>query len=342
MFSATQIENFLLCPRRWGWDKIDRIPRKPNAALELGLCVHAQIENWLAFEIPFDFTHKSGEIAYSGRDYLPHPRTPGMQVEEMFVLEMGGHQWIGLKDIQILKRPGCPPLVVDHKTTKDVSLYAKSPDELRENVQACLYAADAMVRADSESCELVWIYYQTQGARKAHPVRLTVTRDDVEPTLRRVCEAADTMAAIRAAGLTAKDLPPNVASCDAFGGCPYVDHCNLTIGDLYMAQQSENSFLAKLKAAKAAAPAGPPPGPPPGAPAINPPAHDPPPPQMPPPTPPRGPNGEIWDGKAWVMPPPPPPPPAPTPAAAKAAFGTPLTRAELADIFEGFVAALRG
>src|SRR5678816_2983259 len=154
MFSATQVESFLLCPRKWAWSKLDGISSPPTPAAELGTIVHAQLENWLGYGIPFDCSHKSGDIAYAGLEHLPRPNTPGMTVEEAFVLELGGHTWRGLKDVQILDRQ--PPLVLDHETTRDIDLFARSPEELRTNVQACLYAADAMVRTDSDTCELYW------------------------------------------------------------------------------------------------------------------------------------------------------------------------------------------
>lgn len=260
MFSATQVESFLLCPRKWAWSKLDGISSPPTPAAELGTIVHAQLENWLGYGIPFDCSHKSGDIAYAGLEHLPRPNTPGMTVEEAFVLELGGHTWRGLKDVQILDRQ--PPLVLDHKTTRDIDLFARSPEELRTNVQACLYAADAMVRTDSDTCELYWVYYQTQGPKRAKRVELVVTRADVEPTLIRACEAADAMTTIHELGIKAKDLPPNPAACADFGGCPYVSHCNLTIQEIHMSQQAQNSFLAKLNAAKAAK----------TTPAVNPPA----------------------------------------------------------------------
>jgi hypothetical protein len=139
--------------------------------------------------------------------------------------------------------------VADHKTTRDFK-WAKTPEDLRDNFQAALYAADAMVRTRSNECDLEWIYYRTSGANRAARVHLRVTRDEIKPALARGIALADEMHTIESSGCKALDLPPNVDACEAFGGCEYQSNCNLNANDKYealMSQATMADFLARMK-----------------------------------------------------------------------------------------------
>lgn len=298
-FSATQIDAYQLCPRKWGWRYLDKIPQTERPATQLGIAVHAQLEAWLRKGKALDLTVPAGEIALSGLHFLPAPKTEGLAIERQFALDFAGHRFVGVKDVEWLSRT--PPLVLDHKTTSDFK-WAKTPDDLRTNVQAALYAADAMLRAQTDVCELQWVYYRTKGARKAETVHLRVTREDVRPTLAAIAETADAMAACHAHGLKALDLPFDPSACNAFGGCDFLSLCNLTPEQRFQAAMSDtSSFLEKLRLQKINPPESNLPPPPVSAAGGH--SIPPPPPAAPPPAPPSA-------------PPPPPPPAAPTVAAA--------------------------
>ncbi len=343
-FSASQVETYELCPRKWAWKKIAGLEDGPSGpSAELGIQVHAVLEAWLRNGTPINTMTRAGQIVMSGLHLLPAPQTPGMRIEEEFRIEIGGHRFVGYKDVEFLQR--VPPLVEDHKTTKDFR-WAKTADDLRENVQACLYAVDAMHRAGANECDLQWTYFRTTK-EGAHPVRLRVTREQITPRLERICRSADEMTLLLASGCRAQDVTPNASACEAFGGCEYQQLCNLTpeerIRAIMTQQQAHNDLLARLQnrnginpppVAAASPPAPAAPGgahwngqcyvdpatgqpiqvaPPPVAQYAAPPAPvaaPPPPPAQyaaPPPPPP-----------AQVAPPPPPPPPAPEQAAAPA------------------------
>jgi hypothetical protein len=376
-WSASQIDTFDLCPRKWGLNKLDGIPGKPNAYAEFGLDTHGQLEGYLKDGTPFDLTTGAGDCAMAGLHYLPNPGTPGMVVEGDFVLDAWGHQIYGLKDVQILDRviPAddgidgmagqCVPLVIDHKTTGDLK-WAKTPAELISNIQAAIYAADAMVKAGVNAVDLLWIYYKRPPRPKALPVRVRVTREDIAPILYRIRKLADEMAAIKASGVKGLDLPPNPSACGAFGGCPYVNHCNLSPQQMVISVMSnqtpqqnvdaaKQSFLDKIRQAQGQgqAPQGPPPGainpppnqgqPPPGQPPPNygqpppgygqPPAQQGPPPGygQPPPNYGQPPPGQApWQPQPAFtqMSPPPQAAPAPAPAPAQAPFPDPAIVAQ--------------
>ena len=232
--SASALEAFDLCPRKWAWRKLDgvKVPSSPSAAF--GSSVHAQIERWLIHGTPFDLTTEAGECALACLHLLPKPGTPGMRVEKSFILKAWGLTFFGYKDIELVDGPNAEtdlgiPEVWDHKTTGDPKRWAHSPETLLENLQAGLYAAHTMASTGANSCNLVWNYVKSKPPYKAGPtVRLTVTRDTITPTLARIRDLAETMHLIRLSGLRAKDLPYNAGACEAFGGCAYQAHCNLT------------------------------------------------------------------------------------------------------------------
>src|SRR6185312_14572909 len=314
-FSATQIENYSLCPRKWAWDKLDRIKGPPNVYAEFRLGLHGQIERYLRDGIPFDLTTPEGEAAMAGIHFLPMPGTSGMVIEGDFTLQGWGHTFFGFKDVQIWN-PGEVPLVLDHKSTGNFK-WAKTPAELAENTQAVLYAADAMVTTGSSAVDLRWVYYKRTKPHQAIKVECQVTRESIAPALERIKGHADEMALIKLSGLRAKQLPPNPRACRAFGGCPYVRQCDLSPQEEMSAIMSQgtldagkNAFLQTIKdnQARAAgaggavnppAPQGPPPGPPPG--------YGQPPPQGPPPGPPPGYTNGAPPAGSWGAPPSGPP-----------------------------------
>jgi hypothetical protein len=220
-----------------------------------------------------------------------------MGIEGDFVLEAWGHKFYGLKDVQNLdrvipenelsdaKRGQRVPLVLDHKTTGDLK-WAKRPAELVTDPQAVIYAAHAMVSAGVDTVDLRWVYYKRPPRSKAQVTDVRVTRDDIAPTLAQIKVWADEMAAIKVSGKKALDLIPNPSACGAFGGCPYVSHCNLSPREMVLSMmtqpgqaqgsvdQRKNDFLATIRGAQAAgqAPTG----------AINPPQNQAPPQGQPP------------------------------------------------------------
>lgn len=265
MRSASQVATFETCPRKWAFRYIDKVEvQVTKGSIELGKACHAQLEVWLGAGTPLDLTTEAGQIALSGIHWLPTPKAEGLETERHFVLQMGGHTWQGYKDFEVA---GPVPLVGDHKTTRDFR-WAKSEADLRTDPQACLYAADAMVRYDVPVVDLLWVYYRTTGARRSEPRRARVTREDIAPTLERMVAVADEMAAIVASGKPAKEVRM-LPACNAYGGCEYLQICNPTPQEMMrsiMSQQKAFDFVAELKARQAGAinppAAAPPPAPP--------------------------------------------------------------------------------
>jgi CRISPR/Cas system-associated exonuclease Cas4 (RecB family) len=78
--SASQIDAYSQCPRKWAWRRLDGIKTEPKPSLALGIAVHEQLEHYLAEGKELDLTTDAGRIALAGLHYLPKPGTPGLEV----------------------------------------------------------------------------------------------------------------------------------------------------------------------------------------------------------------------------------------------------------------------
>jgi hypothetical protein len=142
-----------------------------------------------------------------------------------------------------------PTLVVvgDHKSTTDFK-WAKSEDELRNNTQSVLYAAEAMNRFGVEHAELRWVYYRTRSTPASKLVRLHVTRDEVATNMERIDGLATEIQQAYKTFEKAEEAPINARACDTFGGCPYADRCNLTAKDrMKSIMAHEKSIMERMK-----------------------------------------------------------------------------------------------
>lgn len=260
-YSASQIEAWEDCPRKWGWDKIDAIRRADTAATKLGTAVHNQLERYLKGE-PFDFAsdHHAAQLAQGATPFLPAPRAYGLAVEAedlQFPSPTYPHLWTGRID-WYLHAPG-KLTIGDHKTTSSIAKWAKSTIVLRRDVQANIYAKFGLIiRPELGEIELQWTYIQTRDARLVEPRKLTVLRPEVESRFAEIDATANEITIARQGIQTAKDLPYNSDSCDKYGGCSYQHLCNLSpLVQLrsFMSNSPNNDFLAKMQALQGGAPA---------------------------------------------------------------------------------------
>lgn len=255
MISASAINAWDDCKRKWAWQKIAGLvaPSGPSAAL--GTAVHRVIERYLKFREPIDCLTPEGQIALTGAHLWPTAVTVD-QVEAPFRVRIGSVTFHGFKDLDLGTK------VVDHKTTGNLA-YAKTEESIVHDAQACLYAFDRMAKGAS-SVELEWIYYLTKAPyrKPATPVRRLVTYQDISHTIERVHDTGATLERLLVERPHPLSLPPTIASCDKYrnadgsGGCPFKERCNLSTIDKIEAtmtnQISMQEALAKLSGAPAA------------------------------------------------------------------------------------------
>ena len=264
-YSASQIEAWEDCPRKWGWDKIDSIRRADTAATKIGTAVHNQLERYLKGEA-FDFAtdHHAAQLAQGATPFLPPPMASGLMVEAedlKFPSPVYPHLWTGRID-WYLHEPS-KLTIGDHKTTSSIAKWAKSTIVLRRDVQANIYAKYGLIiRPELGEIELQWTYIQTRDARRVEPRKLTILRPEVESRFAEIDATANEITLARQGIQTAKDLPYNSDSCDKYGGCSYQHLCNLSpLVQLrsFMSNVPNNDFLAKMQALQGGATAAPPP-----------------------------------------------------------------------------------
>jgi hypothetical protein len=270
--SASQLDTFSnVCQRKWGWRYIAGIKPEQSASGALGDKVEAQLQRYLCGEITaFDYTTEEGQIAGSALEHLPKPNTPGMVLQRDFKLpsptRKGEILYVGRMDVGL---SGEVPTVIDFKTTRDIGQWAKSPADLATDPQSAIYAVASLYEnRKATGTDNVWIYMQTRGTRKSKRVHLHVNADAAVARFRELDVTGGRMLELKRSVRDVLQLPFNASACDAYGGCPYRDKCNLAPGDFLGAQfdrfedkeitaMGETlSTVERLKARKAAQAAG--------------------------------------------------------------------------------------
>ena len=261
-YSPSQVATFTDCPRKWGFAKIDRLPTPQHRSATFGEALHEIAERYLrgggiwyhpgpnpskAAQIigPAEY-HRAAELVAVGAPLLPAPASEGLSVEHAFDgvrLSDAPHGWTGRIDWML--RPDVGHLVIgDHKSTSQIDAWAKTESELHTDIQSNVYARWGFLAfPDVESVDLQWTYYQTRGAKRAHPVHVTLTRAEVENRFSEIDRIALDMTAARSAVSAAIDLPPNPETCDKYGGCPFTSRCNLSPLERMKSTMSNGSDL---------------------------------------------------------------------------------------------------
>ena len=249
--SASQIGTWNQCKRKWGYSYLDRIKTPSHPSAELGQRVHAVLEAWLKDGVPFNLSTEEGQIASSGLQYLPLPGSA--EVEAGFVVQTETAKYRGFIDARFREEL---PVILDHKTTSDLR-WAKTEEDLRKDVQATLYAAEAMLRTGSDAVELRWIYYTTRKPYKSRNVSLVVVKDEIEANFDAIDRTAAEMLTAYRDNRSGSELPASPTACGAYGGCPYLalKVCTLSPKDMLRAHlesdsQGRNSTMSMSLAEK--------------------------------------------------------------------------------------------
>ena len=250
ILSASQISTYRdECKRKWGFKSIAKVATEQHASAALGTEVDdTQLQPYLKDGRPFDYSRpsQSGYIAASALAYLPEPQTLGLRVQKHFVIpsptQGSGLSYQGYVDLWLPKggipgiEDGIYPVVCDFKTTGNLK-WQKSAKTLETDVQAQLYATWAMYETGARTVDLVWIYMQTKGSKKAKRTHLRVMGQHVAEQFRLIDSTGLEMQAARQdiesqgtdlEALILKTLPANADACSGYGGCPFQGKCNLS------------------------------------------------------------------------------------------------------------------
>jgi hypothetical protein len=241
--SASQIERFRRCNRKWWWKYVAGISEPTDPAAALGKTVHDVAEHWLRDESLDDLDQRAVRIFLPGRPFLPEPPIDPDDVE----------QWIGLPDIcepfgdnpdgQALDTPVIPLVgrvdliekrdgltcITDHKTTSN-KYYARSEEQLKTNIQAVVYGKAVFEALPSELVvRFRHVYYLTRGPARSWEVGVNLHRAHVDKHFGGIVETLREMRDVQRETEAAK-APHNPTACDDYGGCPFRGRCRLIGG----------------------------------------------------------------------------------------------------------------
>lgn len=250
LLSASQIEWFSLCERKWGWKYIDKLKAPTNKWAALGVECHAVLEAWLVDGKQPDVNTAAGLIVTPGLKYLPPPRVA--KVEGKFVWDLPEEPFDLVGVVDWRDEIGGVPRFGDHKTTGDFQ-WALTPEELAgENFQSVIYAAYMSHKTGAEKLLGRWVYYLTRGKPAARCVDFEVRREQTEAAFQKIREIGRAMAERKAYKSKAKDLIYNPESCDAYGGCPFRENCNLDPRERLASMMAKETIKQKMQREKAA------------------------------------------------------------------------------------------
>lgn len=221
--SASQIETYQDCPRKWAFKYIEKLPQPESDSLKLGKDTHAVLEAYLKTGKPPSMFTKAGQVALLGIPYLPKPGKA--EVEGHFVFEHNGINYQGYIDFEYLDPEDKTPVIGDHKTTSNL-FWVKSQAELLQGVQPLVYAKNAFLKYKSDSVKLKWIYYQTTGKAKVKVQLFDFTPEQLEKGFESVDASAQKVMSAYANFNTAGDASTNLGACKKYGGCPYLSRCS--------------------------------------------------------------------------------------------------------------------
>lgn len=254
--SASQIDTYETCPRKWAFDKIDGMPRLDTPATLAGKAIHDELEQWLTHR---DTPANPTALALVG--HLPPPQSVEVKHVEIEIRPLvEGTPFLGYIDLWF-PRTGT---IYDHKTCGSFR-YAIKAEEMHDNIQAALYAHWAFEQGLTEvRCQ--WNYGTRSDAPKTRAVRRTMRPADIAERMAKTAQSArECRAYVETPGIVAMDVPAKSSGCAKYGGCPYQRTCNLSMKEMLMpaeettkdelqARLAERIAARKAKA-KGAAPA---------------------------------------------------------------------------------------
>jgi hypothetical protein len=229
-FSATEIETFELCRRKWAYQYLDGSKPPQSKAAKLGLLVHKVLEKHLT-GYPIDYQSDEGRIAKSGLHYIPQS-LPRENVEHAFLFLKKGHIFHGY--IDFFEQVGSQTwLVGDHKTISSLH-NALGPNELKQNIQANIYAQWVFREKNAKAVNLRWIYYRTKSTPKALCVEAELTPEQANDNFADIVETADEILAIVKEKQPSSAQPKNTSACFKYGRCAFYAKCKSTAQTIHL------------------------------------------------------------------------------------------------------------
>jgi len=244
-WSYFQIADAEDCLRKWAWERLEGVERERNKHAAFGIDGHDILKNWLA-KREFDWKRPASKAAAELAKYLPMPQEiEPKHVELEFGFEILGEKFIGGADLFVEVGRLGRPVIYDHKFTTDPYKWALAPESFKDDIQATIYATYAIIKTRAPAVDVQWTYSASSGKPRARPVTATLTATDITPRMERTLTTAKVLRTLYEENPRALDLPPNVAMCEAYGGCPFRKCCNLTPSQMMEAIMAQGQTMAK-------------------------------------------------------------------------------------------------
>ncbi len=216
--SASQLELFVRCPRRWAFRYRTNLPKRGfTAQTSLGTDLHTANENYLTKGLlPVVDTQVHG-LFMQGLPYLP-PHAVG-ESEKKFTMTVDGISFMGYMDWY------APGAVYDYKTSSDPVKYGlQGRNDFLTHVQPLMYATFA--QQEAESVYMGWIYYKTKGKPKAYRVEALLGRDEILAGFETVV-ATPARKLVSLNVVNPNELDANRDACNDYHvRCEYFSHCS--------------------------------------------------------------------------------------------------------------------
>jgi len=234
--SASQVEMYRRCQRLWFFSYVVGIKSPPSPAMQKGTDIHARQQHWgETGELPeendlwYELTKLS--VAALGIEWTPE-RAKDLHVERKLDMPTfdGGPLWTGF--IDLLDTAGtdyADAEIIDYKTTSDFR-YAKTPDEIRNNLQLMSYAKYVFeMEPQAEQVAVGHLYLRTKlPARVLFPTRQIVDRTHVDERWQSyVADVVEMTALAASPPPKATDVTPDTSHCNDYGGCYFRAECGV-------------------------------------------------------------------------------------------------------------------
>ena len=250
--SPTQIDQWLMCKRKWVAAYLLGIKQPQTEAMAFGEVGHKYLEVYnhtgkVPDETkPWQFTKESpvrypGKSAKKALKHIPPPHTG--RPEHGFKFTIKGIEFIGYIDLEWSDESGL--WVTDYKFTSGFD-NAMDNSTLAANVQATIYSTKAILEHKVKEVNLKWIYILSSKNPSARPVISKLTEDQTKAQLKTLLDICEEMIQCKNKILQMKEMKsvdsfsdettnfilntiePTVESCSRFNGCYYCDRCQLT------------------------------------------------------------------------------------------------------------------
>jgi len=232
--SPSQISTFKSCQRKWYYEKVLKIPKKPMARGALqGQHSHKILEDFLLtgkdLRTPLELSGQPLLAPYL--DTAPFngglARVEASLIDPTLTTELG-IVFQGRIDLLVPREKEV--IVIDHKFKKDVVMWGVSDEELRDDPQAIIYGAWAF-SAFTEATEYEFQHhsYQTQRFYVARQTVARFTRDELFAKFNVIKNLVDFDMVNCANSMGVENTSVNTKFCSAYGGCDYANICSKSV-----------------------------------------------------------------------------------------------------------------